>query len=92
MGMSVKTSLFSTGCTTLKRPYMKMYKAYFRNCVGIFFFLEGLGIHITFELTGLFYREPVKRSLHCHISEMSVTTPKLFLRTVEAGATFEGHK
>lgn len=57
-----------------------------------FFFLEGLGIRISFELTVLFYREPAKRSLHCHISEMSVTIPKLFLRTVEAGATFEGHK
>jgi hypothetical protein len=47
---------------------------------------------MSFELTGLFYREPAERQLRCHISEMSVAIPKLFLRTVEAATTLEGIK
>jgi hypothetical protein len=47
---------------------------------------------MSFELTASFYREPGERPLPSHISEMSVTIPKIFLRAVEAGATLEGLK
>jgi hypothetical protein len=71
MGISMKSSLFSTGCKKLKRSYLAMYEAYFSYLCSYIFFQEGLRNHMPFELTGLFYREPTERPLRCYISDMS---------------------